>query len=155
MGMTLLELARYMLEWGVYQGINLDGGGSSTMVVHNEVSNTPSDCAGERRVANALMVVNMASSSSVMKLNIIPDEVVFSPGTDLQFDINLQDLNFHPVASQIDSLMWSCRQDMGQVDTTGLFTADSLVTTGYVYVRTGTMIDSAKVSIIDDIKVRP
>jgi hypothetical protein len=149
-GMTLPELASYMLEWDVHQGVNLDGGGSSTMVVHNIISNSPSDSTGERPVANALMVINTALSSSVMKLNIIPDEVVLSPGTDLQFEINLQDLNFHPVASQIDSLMWSCRQDMGQVDTTGLFTADSLVTTGYVYVRTGTMIDSAKVSIIDD-----
>jgi exopolysaccharide biosynthesis protein len=47
-GMSLEELASYMLGWGVYQGVNLDGGGSTTMVVRNIVVNSPSDPEGER-----------------------------------------------------------------------------------------------------------
>lgn len=61
-GMTLPELARLMLEIGVRDAINLDGGGSSTMAVRRvggeiEVVNRPSDATGERPVANALGIV--------------------------------------------------------------------------------------------------
>jgi exopolysaccharide biosynthesis protein len=41
-----------------YQALNLDGGGSTTMVVKDEVVNSPSDQMGERPVANALLVVS-------------------------------------------------------------------------------------------------
>ncbi len=57
-GMTLYEMAGFMRSIGVYQGMNLDGGGSSTMVVANKVVNRPSDATGERPVANALLVIS-------------------------------------------------------------------------------------------------
>jgi hypothetical protein len=56
-GMTLDELADLMLSIGARNAVNLDGGGSSTMVVHNHVVNSPSDPGGERSVANALFAV--------------------------------------------------------------------------------------------------
>jgi exopolysaccharide biosynthesis protein len=56
-GMSLAELARLMLDLGVYEGMNLDGGGSTTMVIDRVLVNKPSDQTGERAVGNALMVV--------------------------------------------------------------------------------------------------
>lgn len=56
-GMSLDELADLMLSMGAYNAVNLDGGGSSTMVIHNQVVNSPSDPGGERSVANALFAV--------------------------------------------------------------------------------------------------
>jgi hypothetical protein len=56
-GMSLAELARLMLELGVYEGMNFDGGGSTTMVVNGKVVNSPSDKTGERAVGSALLVV--------------------------------------------------------------------------------------------------
>ena len=38
-GMNLYELADLMVQIGVYQGINLDGGGSTTKVIRNEIVN--------------------------------------------------------------------------------------------------------------------
>jgi exopolysaccharide biosynthesis protein len=64
-GMSLEELAHFMRtqlgdfslsKENAYQGLNLDGGGSSTMVVEGEVVNSPSDQTGERPVANALII---------------------------------------------------------------------------------------------------
>jgi hypothetical protein len=55
-GMTLSELARLMIEVGAIDAINLDGGGSTTMVVEGKVVNTPSDAAGERPVSDAIIV---------------------------------------------------------------------------------------------------
>ncbi len=56
-GMSLIELARLMSTLGAYEAINLDGGGSTTMVVNREVVNSPSDKTGERPVGSALLVV--------------------------------------------------------------------------------------------------
>jgi len=56
-GMTLEEFADLMMAQGVYQGLNLDGGGSTTMVVDGVVVNSPSDASGERPVANCLLLM--------------------------------------------------------------------------------------------------
>lgn len=56
-GMTLMEFADLIIEEGVYQGLNLDGGGSTTMVVNNRVVNSPSDITGERKVGNCIVVI--------------------------------------------------------------------------------------------------
>jgi exopolysaccharide biosynthesis protein len=56
-GMTLTELGEFMAGFGVYNALNLDGGGSSTLWVRNKVVNSPSDKTGERAVSNILMVV--------------------------------------------------------------------------------------------------
>lgn len=56
-GMSLKEFADLMIEEGVYQGLNLDGGGSTTMIVDGEIVNSPSDITGERAVGNCLMVI--------------------------------------------------------------------------------------------------
>ena len=62
-GMTLRELAMLMLALGARDAINLDGGGSTTMVVKRldppslTVVNKPSDPSGERAVGNALAIV--------------------------------------------------------------------------------------------------
>ncbi len=59
-GVTLDEFANMFLELGARDALNLDGGGSSTMVINNEVVNHPSDFAlagkpgVERAVANVI-----------------------------------------------------------------------------------------------------
>ena len=56
-GMSLVEFANLMLKLGVYEGLNLDGGGSTAMVIDGKLVNRPSDPIGERTVGNALLVV--------------------------------------------------------------------------------------------------
>jgi exopolysaccharide biosynthesis protein len=55
-GMTVDELAGLMLELGCVDAINLDGGGSTTMVVKGRVVNNSSDTTGERPVSDALLI---------------------------------------------------------------------------------------------------
>jgi len=56
-GMTIAELAALLAELGAVEAINMDGGGSTTMVVRDKVVNGPSDPAGERAVGDALLVL--------------------------------------------------------------------------------------------------
>lgn len=55
-GMTLDELADLMMELGCVEAMNLDGGGSTAMVVKNKIVNSPSDATGERPVSDALLI---------------------------------------------------------------------------------------------------
>jgi exopolysaccharide biosynthesis protein len=55
-GMTIAELSALMLELGSVDALNLDGGGSTTMVIKGRVVNNPSDATGERPVSDALLV---------------------------------------------------------------------------------------------------
>ena len=64
-GMTLRELGDLMLALGARDAINLDGGGSTTMVFADpdsagklRIANHPSDKGGERTVGDALAIVH-------------------------------------------------------------------------------------------------
>lgn len=66
-GMRLEELADFMAyklddftvaRANAHQALNMDGGGSTTMVVDRRVVNHPSDPTGERPVGNALLLVH-------------------------------------------------------------------------------------------------
>ncbi len=55
-GMSLDMVANLLIEFGADEAINLDGGGSTTMVVRDQVVNRPSDPTGERPVSDAILV---------------------------------------------------------------------------------------------------
>lgn len=55
-GMTLEELAQLMQDLGAVEAMNLDGGGSTTMVLRQRIFNLPSS-GEERKVSNALLVL--------------------------------------------------------------------------------------------------
>jgi hypothetical protein len=68
-GMTLRELATLMRALGARDAINLDGGGSTTLVYADpaaggklRIANHPSDSAGERPVGDALAIVRGCAS---------------------------------------------------------------------------------------------
>lgn len=70
-GMTLRELGDLMLALGSRDAINLDGGGSTTMVYADpdsagrlRIANHPSDKGGERTVGDALAIVHACGRTS-------------------------------------------------------------------------------------------
>lgn len=56
-GLTIEELRRVMAALGAEDALNLDGGGSTTLVIGGRVVNQPSDATGERRVGDAIGLV--------------------------------------------------------------------------------------------------
>jgi exopolysaccharide biosynthesis protein len=56
LGMSLAELTWLFQRLGASHAMNLDGGGSTAMVVAGAVVNRPSDRGGERAVGNALVL---------------------------------------------------------------------------------------------------
>ena len=69
-GATLTDLASYLISKGAKYAINLDGGGSTTMVVRQpgqeapKLANRPSE-GSERRVSATLQVINSAPAGTL------------------------------------------------------------------------------------------
>ena len=55
-GMSLNMLADLLVEFGAVEAVNLDGGGSTTMIIKNKIVNKPSDATGERPVSDAILI---------------------------------------------------------------------------------------------------
>jgi exopolysaccharide biosynthesis protein len=56
LGLSLVECAQLMLGLGAVDAMNLDGGGSTAMVVNGKLVNFPSDPDGERTVGDVIIV---------------------------------------------------------------------------------------------------
>ena len=57
LGLSLNEEAHVAKSLGMVNAMNLDGGGSTTMVQDGQVMNSPSDATGERPVGDALLLL--------------------------------------------------------------------------------------------------
>ncbi|MCH5183044.1 MAG: phosphodiester glycosidase family protein [Oscillospiraceae bacterium] len=57
-GLTVYELADYMISQGCVTAVNLDGGGSTQMVVENESGDLVSAVSTTRAVANSILIVS-------------------------------------------------------------------------------------------------
>ena len=56
LGLSVPETAHVARSLGMVDALNLDGGGSTTMVVNGQVISHPSDASGERPVGDALLI---------------------------------------------------------------------------------------------------
>lgn len=66
-GMRLDELAEELIAMGAVEAMNLDGGGSSTMVVNDAVRNVPSD-GSERQVSDGLLIFSITDLAALFKV---------------------------------------------------------------------------------------
>ncbi len=152
-GMSYRELADLMIYLGAKEAINLDGGGSTTMVLHGEIRNHPSD-GQERSVSNALLTVSEApAGSGVQAIQIEPDNERIFLKNSIQLKVTGWDEYFHPAAINPAELQYTIDPNLGQVTPGGLLTVASEPDSGYVYVSYYGMIDSAYIFIKDISKI--
>ncbi|WP_196493709.1 phosphodiester glycosidase family protein [Ornithinibacillus caprae] len=131
-GMTFKELGELMKEYGAYQALNIDGGGSSTMVARMpgeadaEVVNNPSD-GSERHVPNGIGIFAEAGSGELTSFaveTVLEDEYstrVF-PGLSRSFVGKGHDENYAPV--DVEGVSWrALPADVGSFDENGIFYA--------------------------------
>ncbi len=131
-GMSVRELAETMLDLGCVKALNLDGGGSATLMTEREgtgvlsIKNTPSD-GYERSVSSTLLVVSTAKPSGEFDhASLSPNGEFYTPGTQVAFSALGVDSAGVGVALP-EGLAWALAADsadMGAIDAaTGLFTA--------------------------------
>jgi hypothetical protein len=61
-GLSILEAAHVMRALGAVSAMNLDGGGSTTLVLEGQIVNRPSDPSGERADGDAILVTPRRAS---------------------------------------------------------------------------------------------
>jgi hypothetical protein len=64
-GMSLVQLTAFMKALGASDALNLDGGGSTVLVLGDSTVSHPSDKTGERAVSNALLVLGGGDSCAI------------------------------------------------------------------------------------------
>ena len=69
LGLTIVETGAVARALGMLDALNLDGGGSTTMVVGGQVINQPSDATGERPVGDALLVLPRRAARNAGRSN--------------------------------------------------------------------------------------
>lgn len=55
-GLTLKQTAQLLVDWNCLEGLNLDGGGSSALLLNGKSTITPSDKEGERAVPGVFII---------------------------------------------------------------------------------------------------
>ena len=148
-GMTLPEFAELFLELGCTDAMNLDGGGSTTMVVRDSIVNSPSSGA-PRAVANALGLFSTAPAGPPEHLAIEPTEVSVLSGDRVMLHATGLDKYYGPVPVRREDLEWKCASALGRVDEAGMFTATevSVPTTGLVLARCGDLTAASVVRVV-------
>ncbi|GIN72526.1 hypothetical protein J14TS2_30010 [Bacillus sp. J14TS2] len=153
-GVSLKELAELMLAYGVYSAVNLDGGGSSTMLVKLPgeqtpiIINQPSDGA-ERDVANTLLLVNCQKEGELKKLFVYPAELAILAGSSFTFKVRGTDAFYH--AKQItDKVEWSVDRHIGEMNSSGCFKAGFKPGVGMVSAKmNGVKSGVSKIEVVD------
>lgn len=111
-GVTQYELGEILLELGAYDGINLDGGGSSEMIVRNPgennltIANNPSG-GFERKLLNGLAVLNDSPKSYLKDIIISCEDTNIFVDTSRELQIKGYDRYYNPVDIDLDEVSWN------------------------------------------------
>lgn len=109
-GVTMDELALFMSQMGADQALNLDGGGSTTMVARKlgefkpELVSQPYYKA-ERSLPNAIGIFNRAPQVAAARLFLQGAEGLLV-GTEADYQVTGHDLHYHPLQVGSEDLVW-------------------------------------------------
>lgn len=118
-GATHSEMTSLLLEYGVYDAIHLDGGGSTSIAARpmgkyeTVLLNKPSD-GSERKVVNGLGVFLDAPTGNLLGLKIIPQQDRVFKNTGVTMNIIGYDENLNPVSISADEIKWSTEKIQGK-----------------------------------------
>ncbi|WP_169089348.1 phosphodiester glycosidase family protein [Paenibacillus sp. PL91] len=155
-GVETDELAKMLKDIGVVNGMNLDGGGSSTFAAKLpgtskvQMLNQGSD-GGERKTGNGLLLINKAPElNAASKLAVQPNAERILKGASFTFKAAGIDANGHPAAYS-DTLAWQVDPSLGTVDASGVFTAGTAFATGFVTAAAGAVQGKGEIEVVDQL----
>ncbi|WP_017756473.1 S-layer homology domain-containing protein [Calidifontibacillus oryziterrae] len=121
-GANLRDLANYLISLGAYHAINLDGGGSTAMVVRQlggqkpTLVNNPSG-GTERKVSTIFQVISTAPTSEPKTLKLTKPDGKILKGTEVPLTFKYAiDKYMNPVSIDVDDIRLSVDGGIGDVD---------------------------------------
>ncbi len=122
-GVSLTECQGIFLGLGAWHAVNLDGGGSSVMIVNGDVVNTPSD-GPVRAVGNGcLLVSNAPIDDEIKMLQFAPRSYALPTGAKIK--LGAYGYNQYGVLKTKDlaGVTYSCDEAIGRITSDGYFVA--------------------------------
>lgn len=147
-GMSNFEMRTFLMTVGIGNAINVDGGGSTTMVVRGEVVNDPSGSGIERAVGNGFFAFSTAPEGGTLaSIQTMPSRKRVFLGQSFAITTYGADAHYHPVDLDPSQVTYSVSPELGTITPEGVFTATMAAGTGYVYVTHGLLRDSVEVTV--------
>lgn len=129
-----LEDEGRLLQWlGAWEGLNLDGGGSSSLVVNGDIVNRTSD-GHERAVGNGVIIYSTAPvDDRVADIAFAPRSYTLSAGES--FIPAVYGYNRYGLLKDraLGGVSFSCDPQIGHIGADGRFIASAVPATGYIY----------------------
>lgn len=126
-GTTLPDLAELFRQRGAVHALNLDGGGSTTLLVREpgdvsaSLANEPSD-GRQRPVSNSLLVISTTPTGPLSTLLLRPSTPTIVVGNELAFSVKGHDVAFNGIPLS-GAVTWSADPTVGTIDAGGRFIA--------------------------------
>lgn len=155
-GMTLYELADYMLDQGIENAVNLDGGGSTTMIARRQgdilpkLVNSPSD-GRERAVANSIQIISDAPLSKPKIVVLEKDSLKIFKNSSYTPSAYAIDQYFNRVDVEANKLNYTVSKGIGKIDKNGLFTTGNKAGKGYIEAAIGDSKSRIEVEVFDKV----
>lgn len=149
-GLSLKELQQVMVQLGVEKGINLDGGGSTTMT-ERPLGSTSLQLAhstqesSQRAVANGIGVFTNAPQGK-LKGMIVKGANIMLLGQSMTYSASAYDTYYNPMTVDPSEQVWSTSADVGKFNG-NVFTASKIGKTK-VSVKSGDVTASYDVEVI-------
>ena len=160
-GMNAVDAAKYLMSLGCVTVVNMDGGGSTTMVAREEpgisnsasLVNSPSE-GSTRSVTNGIFLVyTTVGSETASGIAVYPDTTLLIPGMSVQlssYGVN----SLYEKAELPGSVSYSVSSSYGSVSDMGLFTASKSASgEAVVTAKSGNLSGKANINIVDDVTV--
>lgn len=155
-GMNLYELAEYMLGQGIENALNLDGGGSTAMIVRRQgdisskLVNSPSD-GRERAVANSIQIISDAPLSKPEVVKFENNSIKIFKNSSYTPYAYAIDKYFNRVDVETNKLKYMVSKGIGKLDKTGMFTAGQKAGKGYIEASLGKTKSRIEVQVFDKV----
>lgn len=146
------ELLKYI---GAYDGVNLDGGGSTEMVVKfpgmfkSDIVNVPSD-GSERLLVNGIGVVNKGNPGMINGINIEMEDTSIFVDSRRKINIKAYDINYNPLIIEDYKINWKIEGVEGKFED-GYF-LPSTVGKGKITAKYDGFEKSVDIYVVDNIK---
>lgn len=148
-GVTLFEFGDIFKSMGVWNAVNLDGGGSSVMYVNGEVKNSPSDGA-VRPVGNGMLVVSVApEDKEVASISFAPVSYTLPACGYLKLAVYAYNKYGDLLSKDLQGVSFSCNPEIGYITTDGNFVGSEKTGTGVLIAEYNGVKTSRSVSLVE------
>jgi len=155
-GVTLKELQQMMKELGVWKAVNLDGGGSTTMITRplgdfqTQLAHPTSFGTTQRLVTNGIGVFTTAPQGSLKGIVASGPKTLFI-GQQADYSLKAYDTYYNPIDPNGLTPTWSIDKQLGAF-ASGTFQA-AKAGTATVSVKSGSASDSLNLEIVGEAQV--